>query len=439
MPPEKLNSQRHPKFFNSWSSRFAAATATAFCLLALTMSGPVLSAEKQAGGQRTDAQRTESQKPGANPYIKNYVNYGADEPADTIPAERAMNASAGRLGVNSPRQAPQPRPPLPPRSQGKAGAQWSGTTLLQGHLDLYSTAFHGAGIMLDSIRTPALVLSVRGGSPAYYAGVCPNDRVDSFKLQGDTLMLNIRRNGVVYSANVRTSAAPIATATPTDPTAPADTIKDPTKLSGAAEKQEVWKQLSKYQLALLIDRSGSMQESVAEGDESRWLWVAKVVQTFADDASAIANKTIALGTFASDYHIDYNVQPTAISGIFRNLRPDGGTMVSGALQEIIQSYFRGSRDGKLLVVIATDGTPDDFKKLKSLIIDTSRRITSPGQIEILFVGIGEDMNGRAIFNYLDHSLQEEGAAADIVEQVPFSDVRTGGLDRALARTLGGRN
>ena len=201
--------------------------------------------------------------------------------------------------------------------------------------------------------------------------------------------------------------------------------------------KEVWKRLGSYQLAVLVDRSGSMMEPIAEGNESRWLWAGKVVQAFAAQAQTVANKSVTLGTFASEYQIAYNIQPSAIGAIFRNLRPDGGTRLAPPLKEIIDSYWRSSTREKLLVLIATDGCPDDFKNLKELIVESSRRISYPGQIELVFLGIGEDMNGRSVFNYLDHSMHEEGAAADIVEQIPFSEISNGGLDRALVRALSG--
>jgi Mg-chelatase subunit ChlD len=209
-------------------------------------------------------------------------------------------------------------------------------------------------------------------------------------------------------------------------------------LTGSTEKKEVWQQLSLYQLALLVDRSGSMQETIAQGNDSRWLWAAKVVQSFAAEAQTIAGKTIALCTFASDYQINYNIQPSQVAEIFRNLRPNGGTRLVPPLKELIDNYFRSNNRERLLALVVTDGTPDDFQQLKALIIETSKRITYPGQVEIIFVGIGEDMAGRSVFNYLDHTIQEEGAAADIVEQIPFAEVSGGNLDSAMAKALGAR-
>lgn len=381
--------------------------------------------------------RPSAQSPAkASPYIKDYVNYGEGDPTVTIPPERAMKANPGKLGDTLYKH----KPATQPESKSSAGAYQSrnnSSTLLQGRVDLFSSACHGAGIVLDSIKTPATILQVRGGSPAYYAGVCQDDIVNAFSLQGDNLVLTLRRHGVLYCATMRTAAPPQMDQLPgTSTTAPA-------KLNGQLQEQaampskEVWKKLGTYQLVLLVDRSGSMMEPIAEGNESRWLWAGKVVQAFADQAQTAANKSVTLGTFASEYQIAYNIQPSAIAAIFRNLRPDGGTRLAPPLKEIIDSYWRSSTREKLLVLIATDGCPDDFKNLKELIVESSRRITYPGQIEIVFLGIGEDMNGRSVFNYLDHSMHEEGAAADIVEQIPFSEISSGGLDRALVKALSG--
>lgn len=374
-----------------------------------------------------------------SPYIKDYVNYGEGDPTVTIPAERAMNANPGRLGDPLYSRKPaQSQSAVKTKSSTYQGGN-SGT-LLQGRVDLFSSACHGAGIMLDSIKTPATVLQVRGGSPAYYAGVCKDDIVNAFSLQGDNLVLNLRRHGVLYSATMRTAAPQLQ---PQLEQLPGTAAKTPGKLDGQVQEQatmpskEVWKRLGSYQLALLVDRSGSMMEPIAEGNESRWLWAGKVVQAFAAQAQTVANKSVTLGTFASEYQIAYNIQPSAIGAIFRNLRPDGGTRLAPPLKEIIDSYWRSSTREKLLVLIATDGCPDDFKNLKELIVESSRRISYPGQIELVFLGIGEDMNGRSVFNYLDHSMHEEGAAADIVEQIPFSEISNGGLDRALVRALSG--
>jgi Mg-chelatase subunit ChlD len=366
----------------------------------------------------------------SSPYIKNYVNYGSDDSPEAIPQERALNARPGKLGDPAPALQHRKISPVPGLPLGHQQA--SSQTVLQGHIDLLSSACHGAGIMLDSIKTPATIVQVRGGSPAYYAGVCRNDIVDSYNLKGENLVLTLRRNGALYSATMRT-IAPQPGETPAQPKA-----DDRPLLTGSTEKKEVWQQLSLYQLALLVDRSGSMQETIAQGNDSRWLWAAKVVQSFAAEAQTIAGKTIALCTFASDYQINYNIQPSQVAEIFRNLRPNGGTRLVPPLKELIDNYFRSNNRERLLALVVTDGTPDDFQQLKALIIETSKRITYPGQVEIIFVGIGEDMAGRSVFNYLDHTIQEEGAAADIVEQIPFAEVSGGNLDSAMAKALGAR-
>ena len=394
----------------------------------------------QAADNSTKSQPQTQTQPKTSPYVKNYVNYGSDDAPETIPPERVMNAKPGRLGD-----------PVPTGASKRSGAALKPTashtlpdtttdtgtgTILQGRIDLLSSACHGAGIMLDSIKTPATVLQVRGGSPAYYAGLCKNDIVDSYKLQGENLQLTLRRNGVRYSATMRTMAPQPGDPQNSNPNANAAQPENKPLLVGSAQKKEVWQQLSRYQLALLVDRSGSMQETIAQGNDSRWLWAAKVVQSFASEAQAIAGKTITLGTFASDYQITYNIQPSQVPELFRNLRPDGGTRLAAPLKELIDSYFRSNTRERFLVLIVTDGTPDDFQQLKGLIIETSRRVTYPGQVEIIFVGIGEDMSGRSVFNYLDHSIQEDGAAADIVDQIPFSEVSGGNLDSAMAKALG---
>jgi hypothetical protein len=282
--------------------------------------------------------------------------------------------------------------------------------------------------MLDSLQTPATVTQVRQGSPAHYAGLQKGDSISAYALEGSTLALKFARNGITYAVKLQTGKAQLEQLPPSP-----KAVSRP--LIAAAEKRAVWQQLSKYQIAILLDRSASMEESIADGSESRWLWARHIIESFARDGQIQAQKSIIFGTFANTHQISYQAKPQQIASLFNATRPGGGTLACPPILEIVNEHFKAARQTKLLLIIISDGTPDDFDQLSLMLKNMSQNQLLAKELTLLFLGVGENLQGKVVMEYFDQGILQDGARADLVELIPFHQVRTGNLDWALAQAI----
>jgi hypothetical protein len=95
----------------------------------------------------------------------------------------------------------------------------------------------------------------------------------------------------------------------------------------------------------------------------------------------------------------------------------------------------GARINPLLVVVLTDGMPARPDLIERSIVETTKRMTSPEQIKIVFFEIGNDADGAAVLRLFDFGLMAEGAKYDIVDANSFSRLQEVGLKLALYDTF----
>lgn len=307
--------------------------------------------------------------------------------------------------------------------------------VLSGQVNMLAGACAAAGITIEATTLPTRITQVRMGSPAYYSGVLENDRVIQGSLGKNIMMLKIERNKQIYAINLRYTPDNLYRPVQRSEGAhgrPKDHSQ--LRLQAALTKDSDWKQLKQYQIAVLLDSSGSMGAPVASGGESKWQWCQQEIYSFGQEAEQLGNGSFDLCTFAGDYDYVPGCNAEKSREILSKKICEGGTELEPPLTNVIDRYFASPRKRPLLVVIITDGIMA-HRGLEDILIDTAKRLKSPESVRILFLQIGEDQAGEHLARILDQDLMVMGAPYDIVESVTSGELLSIGLRRALVAGL----
>ncbi len=212
-------------------------------------------------------------------------------------------------------------------------------------------------------------------------------------------------------------------------------------------------------VVIVIDKSRSMEEMDCPGGApnmlnrflfgggpairdsgaiTRWEWCRRQTLHVASQLAAIPGSRIKLVLFDDRVTEFDNVSLQSVGDIFNRFSPSGGTNATKALKTVFNEYFENKRNfaavRPLSVVCITDGAPASPRSLKDLLIETSLKMQSPGEIALSFLQIGDDRQGNRLLPELDFGLMEQGAQFDIVSSRSFNNLSRTGLMRALLDT-----
>ncbi|GEM_PF-528432 len=299
-------------------------------------------------------------------------------------------------------------------------------TKLYGHVDKLASTIHGAGLKIESLTLPTRITDVRMGSPAFYGGVIKDDTIERMQINGDVLQIAIRRAGKLYGVALKT-------APDTQPTSPPPNrqVSGPGSTKRTLQSQlQDWKQLSKYDIILLIDRSGSMEDPMP-GYDSKWQYAESLIRDFAAESRQYAGKTLKVITFNQGLELTRSVTPTNLTHLFNRYKPQGGTILMAPLLTALDEHRREDPGSRLLIAVLTDGEPQDYEACADAIIAASQNLKSQEDLQITFLGIGENTNGANVLNYYDDGLRVKGAKFDVVDTVSSDDLHDCGLANAL--------
>jgi hypothetical protein len=217
-------------------------------------------------------------------------------------------------------------------------------------------------------------------------------------------------------------------------------------------------QLSSHDVVLIIDKSHSMTKKdclqVSQGPEadssivddqltapiSRWEWCREQTLDLTEKTQGILPEGVSIVLFSGEYLVFNNIDAKLIGTIFTNYTPKGSTNTTAALKSQLDQYFRrrghlGQGTKPLLIAVITDGCPDDPSKLRYTIVDATRQMKTSGEILITFLQVGNDPSGGKLLEELDNRLVERKAQFDIVDVVPYTEMRKIGLTRALVSAI----
>ncbi|MBY0549382.1 MAG: VWA domain-containing protein [Candidatus Obscuribacterales bacterium] len=307
---------------------------------------------------------------------------------------------------------------------------------LQGKVDVVADACAAAGVTLSRNTLPALVEGCGLGTPAAYAGVRKGDRVVSGKIEEDRIVLNFERKGKVYQARLATTPQMKMVPKEDKPSIPELPVKEDPVFEGTIADKDL-ELLAKHNVAIVIDRSGSMSEAAfshsTTNSQSKWDWCGKQASALAEELSRIS-RTITMATFNHTYQIKRRCDAFDVTEAFSSLTPQGYTDPGEPIGELLRSCMEDRRK-KWIIAVVTDGLPNRGRKLQDVIIEATKNMQDKDQITMAFLTIGDDAGGDALLRELDTGLVRAGAQFDVVASKSFSQVQSLGLKRALVDAI----
>jgi hypothetical protein len=199
--------------------------------------------------------------------------------------------------------------------------------------------------------------------------------------------------------------------------------------------------LSDYRIELIVDRSNSMHKTDCPGGLSRWEWVGMQSSNMAASLAPMVPKGLTIVPFATDYDVFEHATASSIDHIFNSIHLQLGTRLYEPLADRLDRYLlHKTPDSKpLLIVVITDGRPSpkfETETVRNELIAASRRMTSPGDITVIFCQIGSgDPVGESYLRSLDTDLVSQGARYHFVHTLSFDQLTSGGLGRALSSAI----
>jgi hypothetical protein len=110
------------------------------------------------------------------------------------------------------------------------------------------------------------------------------------------------------------------------------------------------------------------------------------------------------------------------------------------LQNATDNYFQRKSAGQTkpngeIILVVTDGEPDDRKAVMKVIIEASRRIDQEEELGISFIQVGTDPQATRFLKLLDDELQSAGAKFDICDTVTMDDMEDMTLTDVLRNAI----
>lgn len=222
--------------------------------------------------------------------------------------------------------------------------------------------------------------------------------------------------------------------------------------------------IGNHDVVLIIDKSGSMEEQDCPeslgnvrgilgllgltqnsgGAISRWDWCKEQAYDLARQTSGVLPEGMTVVLFSTDSKVFQHVDIRQVPQIFAMNSPKGTTHETEAIQMVFDDYFkrRDNSNGNvkpLLIAVITDGLPNSPGSVKRAIVQATKRMTRPDEIQMTFLQIGEDQKGEEFVQELAHNLTNQNAQFDIVDCKPFRDLLRTGLVRALVDCISNHN
>lgn len=194
------------------------------------------------------------------------------------------------------------------------------------------------------------------------------------------------------------------------------------------------KDLAKYDVMIVVDKSGSMSTADIKGGKTRWTAAQEATEALARKAAEFDDDGIDVLTFNGHVKTYKGVTPEKVTQIFTEDSPSGGTDTAAALQTAIDLHFSRPNKPSIIAVI-TDGDAGDRDAVKQVIIKASKKIQADEELGITFLQVGNDTGARAFLKELDDGLEKQGAKFDIVDTKTFDEMEDMSLTDVLLDSL----
>jgi uncharacterized protein with von Willebrand factor type A (vWA) domain len=198
--------------------------------------------------------------------------------------------------------------------------------------------------------------------------------------------------------------------------------------------------LEERDYTLIIDKSGSMSTPDQPGNRTRWQAAQESTLALARKCEQFDPDGITVYLFSGRFKRYDNVTSDKVDQIFRENDPSGTTDLAGVLKDATDSYLKRKKSGETkpngeIILVITDGEPDDRKAVMRVIIEASRQIDRDEELAISLIQVGKDQTATKFLKVLDDELQNAGAKFDIVDTVTLDDMEGFTLSEVLLNAI----
>ncbi len=303
---------------------------------------------------------------------------------------------------------------------------------------------------------------VRMGSTAFYKGVAVGDKVKNLTGTNDLFTLTIEREGQTYQVALKALTPSLASASPLKSSVAHDDKNLPIPLVNVSQqnhqtplvsvsqdkiplldvaekkKKEAEKKLVQYDIELIIDITGSMQDKDGTGDQTKFQWCHEQVRNFAQLLGEY-QKTFTITTFNTSFDTERQCNANRVEQIYATIVPRGGTDLVDPLMSRLNDSLENRRPGRAtLIAVITDGMPNvpkDPRVVNRALVDFTQKMAKADDVVVTFLQIGDTFDGKSFCIDLDDNLVNEGAKFDIVDTKTFDDLKNEGLTSALVDAI----
>jgi hypothetical protein len=191
---------------------------------------------------------------------------------------------------------------------------------------------------------------------------------------------------------------------------------------------------------LIIDKSGSMATPDQKGGRTRWQSAQESTLALASKCEQFDPDGITVYLFSGRFKRYENVNAAKVTQIFQENDPSGSTDLASVLKDAIKNYFQRKSAGQTkpngeIILVVTDGEPDDRKAVMKVIIEASRRMDTDEELSISLIQVGTDIQATRFLKVLDDDLQSAGAKFDICDTVTMEDMEDMSLSEVLLNAI----
>jgi hypothetical protein len=191
--------------------------------------------------------------------------------------------------------------------------------------------------------------------------------------------------------------------------------------------------LVNHDLAIIIDRSGSMAARDCPGGLSRWQWCCGQASALAA-AAARESSSITVMFFNNDLEVFEHVDPKVLPRLFENYTPSGGTLMAAPLMDVLGRYF-SSRGKPLIVAVVSDGLPSDIYDLAAIVQDASDSLRYAGEVTVSFLLIGNQVDAPMFKAWLGERQDGSIKNGGLTDVVSFKNMAGEGLKEVLFKEI----
>jgi len=173
--------------------------------------------------------------------------------------------------------------------------------------------------------------------------------------------------------------------------------------------------LANLDVVVLVDQSGSMETPDTLNKKSRWEYSKEAAQGIVSALAKFDDDGIDIIFFNRSQTVYEKVKDSSFLEIWNKQSPGGGTDLVAPLSKAFALAEKRLGEKNQLIIVITDGAPDDKDSVASAIINFTKKMERDEQCAILFARVGQDPSAKAFLEHLDDGLVAKGAKFDIVD------------------------